>query len=150
MRLPAAIVGTMTVAGLALAVKAFTIPYAEYCEAASRCPYANRLPTLLRDENYGVNWVIVVPLVAIAIAAGGAIAILGMRRTRNRVIAACCVLIGGVVALSFYLWLPSSHPGARPGLLLGSAGALLISMAGLFAIAFTFPERNPHNRLTVR
>jgi hypothetical protein len=149
MRFRALLVAIPALAGCAIVVKAFSVPYVELCDAG-RCT-TNHLPTLLNDVNYEVSWLVVVPGAAVGVAVVAVAFLVLVTRPNLRVVAAWSLTAAGVVTLAFFGLLRNAYgAGGRWGALIGLFGGFLIIVAGLGAAAFTFRSRVPHNLMNAR
>ena len=135
------LVAALTCAGCAVVVKAATVPFAEFCEAASYCAVANHLPSLVNDENYGVSWWILVPTLAVVLAIAAAVGVILARSRFRSGIAAGTLSLSGVVIFGFYQAM--EHVPGRMGFVGVAVGGVLIALAGLIAAIVTATLRPP-------
>jgi hypothetical protein len=148
MRLRSVLLAIPALAGSAIVVKSFTVPYAEFCDAAQYC-FGNHLPTLLNDVDYKVSWLVIFPAAGVTVAVAAVASLMILTGPSARALATWALNCAAVINLGFFALLQHAYQGGRWGALLGLCGSTLIVAAGA-AAAFTFPKRNLHNPLTVR
>ena len=144
------LIATLMLAGCGVVIKAFTVPYAEFCDGAQSCPFDNRLPSLLSDGTFSVSWLIVWPAAAMGVAVASAVTLFAVHKPEVRMSATVGLNVAGVVTIAFFGWLNSAYIPGRWGSVLGELGGLLILLAGVTAAAFTFSSRKRDRAMTAR
>jgi hypothetical protein len=135
-RLRAALSSILAIAGGAVVVKAATVPYAQICDAWRSCANMNTLPSLLDDQFGEVSWLVAEPALALLLTLVAALALLVVRRPAEKAVAAGIMTVAGALTFAFFIGLLNMHDGTgRGGPIVGAAGALIITIAGVAAAA---------------
>ena len=133
MRLRAALSSSLAIAGCAVVVKALSVPYAQVCDVFCT---GNQRPSLLDNEFHEVSWLVAEPALAVLLSLVAALVLLAVRGPAEKAVAAGIVTVAGALTFAFFIGLLGLFSfSGRGGPIVGAAGGLFITVAGVAAAA---------------